>query len=810
MAEVPSNLIPTRITQLPLAPVADENSLMMIVYQGNNYQIRVGDLLSVAGVPTTRQVIAGTGMSGGGQLANNVTLSIAPGGVGTAQLADSGVTPAVYGSATEIPVITVDATGRVMAATTLPLSVTGFVPVSREVIAGTGLTGGGPLNANVTLAANLSDAAPLVLDGTGAAGVSAAISRADHQHPAVDLSDADQVNGILPLDQGGTARSLAPNAGAIIWCGADGLYVGPAGNAGQVLVSNGPNEYAWGSAILVVDQPANVVYAGPTAGPDAPTSFRALVNADLPASGVVADTYGSASAIPVLTVNAKGVITSASTVSFTGGLSYQGGWNASTNTPTLTSSTGVNGYYYIVTTAGSTNLDGITDWQIGDWAIFNGTIWQKIDQTNLVSSVNGQVGVVVLSAADVGAQPADAQLTDIAGLTPADGTFIVGNGTNFITESGSTARTSLGAAASGANGDITSMSGLTGGISSPDFIQFETTAGATDATGKLHYNNADMYQTLSFQMNGSVVQHIGQEMFYRVRLSAAASKGQVLMFTGTLGASGGLTAAPATGLTADQANYLLGIAGESGSTNDWVTVYEFGEVIGINTTGGAETWVQGDVLYYNPAVTGGLTKTKPNTPNAIAVMAAVVNVGTSNGILFVRPTFGSVLGGTDGNVQFGSLANGDVIVYDGTDLRWENRAQSTLTAGAVANAVTFNTSGGAAAGATFDGSAARTIDYATVGAPKADGTGASGTWGINISGNAATATSATTADSATTATDATNAANVGTTATATNANFFIPFVAASTTGNQALGVDAGLSYNPSTNAITAGVSGGTF
>jgi hypothetical protein len=57
---------------------------------------------------------------------------------------------------------------------------------------------------------------------------------------------------------------------------------------------------------------------------------------------------------------------------------------------------------------------------------------------------------------------------------------------------------------------------------------------------------------------------------------------------------------------------------------------------------------------------------------------------------------------------------------------------------------------------------------------------------------------------------ATNAVNVGTTATSTNANFFIPFVPASTTGNQALGVDAGLSYNPSTNAITAGISGGIF
>jgi hypothetical protein len=41
-------------------------------------------------------------------------------------------------------------------------------------------------------------------------------------------------------------------------------------------------------------------------------------------------------------------------------------------------------------------------------------------------------------------QASDAQLTDIAGLTPSDSNFIVGNGSNFITESGATARTSLG------------------------------------------------------------------------------------------------------------------------------------------------------------------------------------------------------------------------------------------------------------------------------------------------------------------------------------------------------------------------------
>lgn len=98
------------------------------------------------------------------------------------------------------------------------------------------------------------------------------------------------------------------------------------------------------------------------------------------------------------------------------GLSYQGTWNASTNTPTLASGIGTNGHYYIVATAGSTNLDGITDWQIGDWLIFNGTNWQKIDQTNLVTSVNGQTGVVTLTYTDVNA---------IGSITSTDGSVTV-------------------------------------------------------------------------------------------------------------------------------------------------------------------------------------------------------------------------------------------------------------------------------------------------------------------------------------------------------------------------------------------------
>ena len=87
----------------------------------------------------------------------------------------------------------------------------------------------------------------------------------------------------------------------------------------------------------------------------------------------------------------------------TGTLAFQGSWNASTNTPTLTSSVGTNGYYYIVSVAGTTNLNGITDWQPNDWAIFNGSVWEKIDNTDLVTSVNSYTGAVVLTNTDVGA-----------------------------------------------------------------------------------------------------------------------------------------------------------------------------------------------------------------------------------------------------------------------------------------------------------------------------------------------------------------------------------------------------------------------
>jgi len=62
-----------------------------------------------------------------------------------------------------------------------------------------------------------------------------------------------------------------------------------------------------------------------------------------------------------------------------GALNYKGTWDASTNTPTLASGVGTQGDYYVVSVDGTTDLDGITNWGVGDWAAFNGSVWQRVE-----------------------------------------------------------------------------------------------------------------------------------------------------------------------------------------------------------------------------------------------------------------------------------------------------------------------------------------------------------------------------------------------------------------------------------------------
>ena len=371
-----------------------------------------------------------------------------------------------------------------------------------------------------------------------------------------------------------------------------------------------------------------------------------------------------------------------------------------------------------VTTAGSTGTIGITNMP---WTQFSGAgtytagnglqlisnaFSVKLNGTTLDASASG----LKISDTYAGQTSITTLGTIATGVWAATDVAVLHGGTGASDAAG--ARANLSAAVLGANNDITSMSAITGAIATPTYIDFNSTQSPlpTDATARLYYDSNDQFQTLAFRMNGNVVQKIGEEQFYRIKCQGAITKGQVVSFAGTVGASGGLIGKAATGLTKDQGQLILGLAAESGNNNAWIFVVSFGEVKNINTTGGAETWVAGDELFYNPAVTGGLTKNKPAVPNAIVLVAAVVYVGTSNGILFVRPTYGSVLGGTDGNVQFGTLNNLDVLQYNGTGQYWTNAAASSLSVSYAATAGSATTAGTAT---NLAGGAAGSLPYQT-------------------------------------------------------------------------------------------------
>ncbi len=241
---VPSNLIPTRITQLPEYVGASTLGYFPYVIDGITYKVQFANLASIGAVPSSRTITGGGGLTGGGDLSADRVISIAAGGVGFSQLADSGVAAGTYGDASNIPVLTVDQKGRVTGATTTPITLTNYVQNSRAILAGDGLTGGGTLAADRTISMILSTAQPQS-GGTPAAGTATVAAREDHVHPAVDLSDTTETSGVLPMSRGGTGNSLSPVAGAILYSDGSDVNLSNAGSAGQVFFSNGGAAPSW-------------------------------------------------------------------------------------------------------------------------------------------------------------------------------------------------------------------------------------------------------------------------------------------------------------------------------------------------------------------------------------------------------------------------------------------------------------------------------------------------------------------------------------------------------------------------------------
>lgn len=260
----------------------------------------------------------------------------------------------------------------------------------------------------------------------------------------------------------------------------------------------------------------------------------------------------------------------------------------------------------------------------------------------------------------------------------------------------------------GANSDITSLSGITGSISSPTYIQMGNGSAVALAAGRLWYNPTD--GTWNAGMGGgNITQQIGEEIFVYGKASAAISEGQLIMKTRTVGSSGAITFGPTTANLTDSLD-IIGIATENIPLNGFGRVTHLGVVHGLDTTGSSvgETWHDGDDLWYNPAGAGKLTNVKPSAPNIKFYAGEVINAGNGgSGSIEVRLIYGSTLGGTDANVEFGTLYNNDLVQYSTSLGYWHNIAPSSLTGvGSLANALTIGTG---LSGTSYNGSSAVTI-----------------------------------------------------------------------------------------------------
>ena len=182
---------------------------------------------------------------------------------------------------------------------------------------------------------------------------------------------------------------------------------------GDTTSTGGPYTYTSGGAINISTTIA-----------DTTVTAKVLTNLPTPTSSTIAASDTILAAMAKLQGQITGIPQ---------GLVYKGTWNAATNTPTLASGTGTTGEFYIVSVAGNTNLDGITDWQVGDWAIFVEVgatdTWQKIDNSQSITGSGATNKITKWTAPSVLG----------TGLIEDDGTDVtIGNNGNLIVEGNTT------------------------------------------------------------------------------------------------------------------------------------------------------------------------------------------------------------------------------------------------------------------------------------------------------------------------------------------------------------------------------------
>ena len=224
----------------------------------------------------------------------------------------------------------------------------------------------------------------------------------------------------------------------------------------------------------------------------------------------------------------------------------------------------------------------------------------------------------------------------------------------------------------GANSDITSMNGLTGGIATPDYIDFDTTATPANAVGRVRWDSTDESLQLGLT-GGNAISVLGQTIHAYVRSaeSVTINKGQPVYLYQATGNRASVKLA--SNVQDSTSATTFGLAAESIGPNQRGFIVCQGVLNGLNTS----AYNEGDILYLD-ASAGTLTATKPKAPNHMVYVGVVERATAGNGQIYVKVQNGYELDEIH-DVQINSPANGQLIIYDAATDLWKN---ANITAGA--------------------------------------------------------------------------------------------------------------------------------